>query len=113
MIRFKIKTPDGILLARRRAAQEADELWGTAGPGALGFIENERFRDAFCARCAAAGDPDDCPTGLCLVDEQCWRIVELRDLLKNLTGIEYEYAGNYWTPFRFRPEGGVCCGDED
>ena len=107
-----IKKTDEILLARRMAAQEADEIWRNAGHGALGFIENEHFRDAFCASCAAAGDPYDCPTWLCLVDERCWRIVELRDLLKALTEIEYEYAGEYWTPFRSEPKGGVCRGDQ-
>lgn len=93
MIRCKLKIPSGILESRRQAAEEVREFWRTARAGALAFAENEDFQAQFCAYCAAQGNEEECPTGLTIGHAECWRVVEFRDLVRELADLEREYTG--------------------
>lgn len=93
MIRCKLKIPDGILESRRQAAEEVREFWRTARAGARAFSEHEDFQASFCSYCAAHGNEEECPTGLTIGHEKCWRVVEFRDLVRELADLEREYTG--------------------
>ena len=94
MIRCKLKIPDGILESRQQAAEEVREFWRTARAGARAFVEHEDFQARFCAYCPAQGDEDECPTGLMIGHEKCWRVTEFRDLCRELADLEREYTGS-------------------